>query len=105
MVNEKWGLVERQGKHVARPPGSPTPCWKCPKCNGEKVKSPAVGRKSELSDKNYRTLQLYYRALIGDPLPGADDITRRNLGIIRELFDAHDRSQRQALIQLTAAKR
>lgn len=105
LVGSDWKVAQSRGRRWPRPPGSPTPCWKCPKCHGHPRPTPAEGRRAELSPRNWQTLQLFHRSRAGDPLPGADDVTRKNLGLVAELFAAHERAQRQALITLLQAKR
>jgi len=92
------------GRPLRRPPKARPPCAACPKCRDDTEKTPEVGGKVSLSPKNRRTLQCYYEQLAGGGVV-TDPITRKNLGIIAELFDQHDRGQRQAAIATAAAGR
>lgn len=88
---ESWKPKEYppgSGQLMKRPPGSLLPCEHCPKCTGSKEKTPKVGRKSELSEKNQKTLDLYY-AIHGARLDNAtlDEITVRNLGVIHQTME------------------
>lgn len=80
----------RRGEFIARPAGVPTPCWKCPKCEGSAEKTPTTGRQSDLSDKNRRTLELYYETQAAH-LPISDPVTVKNLGIVHDYMKAHER--------------
>lgn len=75
------------GQLLKRPKGSLLPCEHCPKCPGPE-KTPAVGRKSELSEKNRKTLDLYH-AIHGARLNNLtlDEITVANLGIVHQTLE------------------
>ena len=78
LYDEKTGKrLERNNQGLARPAGTPTPCWNCPK------KSPQEAKTIELSRKNMTAYDYYSmaRAPLGDRLP-ADAITLRNHAII-----------------------
>lgn len=85
---DSWQLKLREGQPLQRPPGSMLPCEHCAKCVGSQEKSPRVGRQSELSAKNQKTLELYY-AIHGARLDNVtlDEITVRNLGIVHQTLE------------------
>lgn len=60
--------------------GSP-PCHTCPKCASEDDKTPEVGKRCELSYRNWVTLRRYYEQCAAPS--GVDAIARKNFGIIR----------------------
>lgn len=91
-----WKPMDRGGQRQPRPNYSAPPCHLCPKCYGSERPSPAVGRHSDLSEKNVRTLQLYYQHKAA-PLANVDPIMQKNFGIIAALFDRLDRSRRRAV--------
>ena len=101
---ETWQRNKGHGGFVRRPRGSKLPCKRCPKCEGEKEASPEVGKRSTLAMRNYRTLRLYHehQAAGGEV---TDAIMRKNFGIIRQITDLIDRSQRRALIEMMAMPR
>jgi len=54
LYDDQHQIVTRLGEPVRRPPGSPTPCWKCPK------QSPARAAELErAADRVERTLRRY----------------------------------------------
>lgn len=71
-----WKQSTRGGRPVARPAAAPPPCYLCPKSDADRP-SP----ENELSARNWRTLELYYQAKAGLPVP-EDPIVRRNFGLI-----------------------
>jgi hypothetical protein len=75
------------GRPLARPKGIITPCYCCAKVAHCDEKTPEVGRRQELSEKNLRTLDLYY-AIHGARLSGdsLDDIAVENLTTIQRLM-------------------
>ncbi len=80
LYDEKTGRkMERGGQPLARPAGTPTPCWNCPK------KSPQEAKLIELSRKNMAAYDYYLmaRAPLGGRLP-ADLTTLRNHAIIEQ---------------------
>ena len=89
IIDEETGQRKiSRGVEVPRPPGTMPPCVKCAKCQGRPYgeQRPAVGRLSELSRKNRRTLWAYYEhEACGGQI--TDPITRRNFGTIRWLID------------------
>jgi hypothetical protein len=82
LYDDQHQFVMRAGQRVRRPPGSPTPCWTCPK------QSPAHARRYERDlDKIGATVDLYFRvrATAGRCLSqreAADRLTARNLSIV-----------------------
>lgn len=73
-----------------RYPGMPLPCENCPK------QSPAKEKEYRLSDRNWKTLELYeqVRASAGACLSEAerrDPILRRNLAIIDRIMRQYER--------------
>lgn len=96
-----WGdVLKRFGQPVARPEGSPTPCWACPKTDdGGQVRTPEVGRQTELTRKNEAMLQEFYR-MNGQP---SDELQRLKFGLIRQMLDEFHRGQLRQLVELTAA--
>jgi hypothetical protein len=102
MVDIKTGRIHRHWNKepVKRPEGAPTPCHDCAKCSGSVEKSPEIGRQAELSQKNQRTLELYYQHRAAG-IEGIDDVTRHNFGLILqtiESFDRHLRRQTNSLL-------
>ena len=83
-------------------PGCTPDCSQCPKCDGANEKTPATGRKAELSERNRMTLELYYQAKVGR-LPKVDAVLRHNLGIIEGMVDSHARAQSVAMVEVLAA--
>lgn len=79
---------------MQRPAGSQLPCEHCPKCAGLPVKSPDVGRENELSEKNQKTLDLYY-AIHGARLDNLtlDEIAVTNLGMVHQTIEECRRIQ------------
>ncbi len=97
------------GEPIKRPVNSPTPCDRCPKCDGEKVKDPTTGRKATLSARNVRTFLLYMqlRASGGRALPEQvvqDPIFARNIGLIESIISTHDRNVHTGLLKALIAK-
>ena len=95
--NAKGGLVyhPKTGTPIERKEYGPAcvpDCSDCPKCEGEDVRSPVVGRGAELSRKNSKTLEVYYQTRVC-PLSHADSLLRSNLGIIQSIFEKHDRQE------------
>lgn len=89
MVNATtWQITKYRGNPLPRKPHDPPPCQVCPKCENETEKSPAVGRKSELSEKNLKTLDLYWQTIAaGGDRNHLDDLAKRNIGVIHELIE------------------
>jgi hypothetical protein len=85
LYDDRHHIVTRAGQPVCRPPGSPTPCWKCPK--GSPAQS--AGLERDL-DKIGATVDLYFRvrATAGRCLSqreAADLLTVRNLSIVEAI--------------------
>lgn len=104
-----WQITiwKNTGQPLPRGKNHPTPCHLCPKCEWEQEKTPEQGRKSELSGRNRKTLELYWRAQAGGELPGMDAITRQNFGLIHEQIERMKIDQSRSLtrsIALLAAK-
>jgi len=85
MYSDKWRRVKRQGLQVLRPPGTPTPCYRCPKIPPDAKPCPANA--VELSEKNHRAYDLYLQIKAGRPMP-SDAIVWRNCGLLRQLEDS-----------------
>jgi hypothetical protein len=85
------------GEPLRRPVGVSPPCFSCPKCSSASAsRTPETGRESDLTPRNQRTLELYYENLA---VPGpADNVMRRNFGIIHRILSEHDRLVQQALL-------
>ena len=87
LFDERHQKVLRAGKCVPRPPGSPTPCWKCPK------KNPEHGARLERAlPQAARCLDLYYQVQGSagaclSPAERGDAIVRRNLGIAHAVLE------------------
>jgi hypothetical protein len=84
------------GQPMLRPANSPTPCETCPKCFGWDVKSPEMGKLSELSEKNQRALAVFHQvqATHGRCLTqreATDPVLSRNLGIIQDVLERDKR--------------
>jgi hypothetical protein len=86
-----------KGGPLERPKHSKPPCQFCPKCRNSDEKSPRAGHAATLSPKNWKTFRLYHQQRIGGGTV-TDPITRKNFGILAEMFDHYDRQQRQAMI-------
>jgi len=85
MYSTTWRRVKRAGQPVPRPPGTPTPCFRCPKIPADKDPLPANA--VELSAKNHRAYQLYLQVKAGRPMPD-DPIVHENCGMLRQLEDS-----------------
>lgn len=97
-----WRLTRNlaNGEPVRRPAGSPTPCDACPKCYGLEQRSPAVGRRCDLSAKNERTIEVYHQvqATHGRCLSrraARDAVVAQNLGAIAAVLHEHERNERK----------
>lgn len=83
--------VERGGKAVKRPKGTPTPCAWCPKIPpGER---PVPANAVELSDKSTAAYAHYLECRAVGDFP-RDAIVLRNAGLIRHAEDAAERVER-----------
>lgn len=69
-----------------RGPDDPTPCWKCPKIPRGEPATPATGRQSELSDRNWAAYLHYLRCKAVRRFPD-DEIVEHNAGVIRMIED------------------
>ncbi len=79
-----------------RPTGSPTPCWKCPKC--EDAKTPEDGMKADLSAKNMQAIRYYYQQkAVGGPV---DAIARRNCGLIEMVIAQHNMNTQRIIAEV-----
>lgn len=81
-----WKRSERLGTQQRRTPGTPTPCYLCPKSADKRTPSPD----HELSRRNQQALELYYQIKAGKPTPD-DSIVEWYGGIIRFVEDTVDR--------------
>jgi hypothetical protein len=84
--------VERNGKVVARPPGTRLACSYCPKQPAavpERERRPETA--VELSEKNWLAWQFYRECRAVNQFPD-DPIVRRCAGIIRTAEDAAERT-------------
>jgi hypothetical protein len=104
--NEKDGLTGKKGQiaeragHKLRRIGAP-PCKTCPK------ESPEKAKEHELSERNYRTLELYYASRAMSCANLTDDMKRdaivqRNFAIIDRIVRAYE-SERSLFAILPAA--
>lgn len=84
----------RAGKEIARPRGTPTPCYNCPKG--------PVPFEGELSPKNYQAYELYLQCKAGRPSP-EDLIVYRNHGLFRMIEDSVDRNGNVAVRTVAGA--
>lgn len=75
----------RVGLPVVRPPGSPTPCWKCPKVPPGEPACPESA--VEMTDQNWRAFRHYEECRAVGAFPD-DPIVRRNAALIRRVYDA-----------------
>lgn len=87
-------VIGRDGQPLTRAKNVPTPCWLCPK------KSPTEAKRIELSDKNWRTWQVYQevQATGGACLSErerADGMLAANLGIVYEAVQSVARAQQE----------
>lgn len=79
--------VTRLGQPIPRG-AAPTPCDACPKCPAGEAATPATGRQSELSAKNWQALS-HFVATRHDGLTEAekgDPLIRKNRKILENLF-------------------
>lgn len=65
--------------------------------------TPDVGRETELSRKNLRTLKLYDEMQACGGSLQIDGVTRKNFGIIARLLRQHATAQRERLLTLLTA--
>ncbi len=97
MYDDRHRVVTRLGQPIRRPPGSPTPCWQCPKQSPDR----ATGCERDL-ERIQRTLRLYFdvRATAGRVLTereAADPLLARNLSMVDMLVRRWESSQARAL--------
>ena len=92
----------RGGKDQPRPPGSLTPCWKCPKIpDGTPPEERNPSSAVELDERNRRAWRHYLecRATLSFP---DDDIVRRNAAILRGVEDEAERHSLSGLARSLA---
>jgi hypothetical protein len=94
LYDDEHSVLTRGGQRICRPPGSPTPCWKCPK------QSPAhaAGYERDL-DRIVRVVELYHRvrATAGRCLSDReahDPLTTRYLAIVDRLVRQLERARK-----------
>ncbi|PQO33331.1 hypothetical protein C5Y96_10795 [Blastopirellula marina] len=93
--------ASRQEVPQPRPSGVPTPCSSCPKQN------PQHAERLKLTDKNWRTYQLWRRArathfhCVPDRLK-SDPILARNFAELDQVFRLIEQSQQLQILQLAA---
>lgn len=91
MYDETTGRrLLRGGQPIARPRQAPTPCWKCPK------QSPRVAPSLELSPKNQRAFEFYWRVRASQgsaitPAMRADARLCKNLALIDQVVRGSER--------------
>ena len=90
-----WQIDRKNERPVRRPPGTITPCFKCPKSIDKRTPNPAA----ELSAKNQRTLQLYYEVQAGRPMPD-DRIVQRNCGLIKMVESQAGRNVQRDFVEM-----
>lgn len=97
---KRWQKVdgEQQQVPIERKPGDKLPCLECPKCDGEKLKSPEAGQRCELSERNWKALRFYFQQKAVGGL--VDAIARKNCGIIEWLLDQHRNGQGRLMVEL-----
>ncbi len=78
--------VMRRGLPVLRPPGSPLPCYHCPKIPAGKPKHRDFA--VELSERNWQ-VYIHYRQCVAVGAFPDDPIVRMHAGIIRSIEDRH----------------
>ncbi len=102
MYDDKWRQNKRGGKPVPRPPGVPTPCFKCPKILPDV--EPRPENAIELSRRNHAAYA-YYRMCLVDTtgLLPRDLLTVHNNALIRRAEDLAARAQAQAGAMLMQA--
>lgn len=99
LTGKKGEIAERNGVKLKRI--GPPPCKACPK------ESPEKAKQHELSDRNYRTLELYYASRAMGCVNLTDDMKRdailqRNFSIIDRIVRAYE-SERSLFAILPAA--
>lgn len=105
-VQKQWRKNPDTGRQEQVPrerkPGGKLPCWSCPKCEGSAVKGPEVGRKSELSARNWQALRFYHqqKAAGGE----VDAVARKNCGLIEWLMNEHRSAQSRAMLEMLKAR-
>ena len=85
----------------ARPPGTKTPCWNCPKCEGPE-KTPAEGKQAELSERNWKAWRFYWEQKAGGGR--LDGIARKNCGIIAGMLADHRMVNQRIMVELLKAR-
>lgn len=98
-TGERLEFPPRSGQPMQRPPHSPTPCDSCPKCFGSQEKTAEVGQRAELSERNMKTVDIYF-AVHGAKIDTSqwDETTIVNLGLIYELLDEHRRGVAEGML-------
>lgn len=94
--------VTRLSLPVARPPGVPTPCERCPKIPDGRPKVPAEA--VEVTDQFRAALRHFEECRAVGAFPD-DAWVRRNAVIFAEAFAALDRGPMQQLVAVLAAKK
>lgn len=104
-MDDEWNVKKlHNGEPLERPPSSKPPCWKCPKTVGyaDKQRTPATGRKAELTAKNLRVYRIYQQlqATSGKVPVEVDALLARKLGVI---YDVMENERRQSQVDLAMA--
>lgn len=102
-----WQITFWRGQPFPRKPTDPTPCHLCPKCVGDDEKTPAQGRKAELSAKNKRAIKFYWRVTGAGGRDGLDEVALKNIGIIHEVirrFELDNDQKQTRFAAIEAAK-
>lgn len=76
------------GEPVLRSPGSPTPCWSCPKIPADEPEKTSAGA-IELTEKNRQAFWHYQQCKAVGSFPD-DPIVRRNAAIIASVLKQID---------------
>lgn len=87
-----WERERRGGIDQPRMPGTPLPCWKCPKI--PKGVEPKPENAIELSAKNWECYDHYLRCKAVGRFPD-DQLVERNAGLIRAAEDRYASRQQQ----------
>lgn len=90
---DTWQRVERAGQPQPRPPGTATPCYRCPKSDRT---NPQPHPERDPTPRTLAALEVFLQVRAGAPMP-ADPLVQRYCGLIQWVYDLVDRQHAQAL--------